>query len=118
MVCSGAPNPTCSYLNPSPGASGARCKLDGDCASGLCAGERTGQDPVCSELCFPSDRAPCAAGQRCAADLDHAGAYACFEEHAGGGCSQRPRTGGGAAELIWLGLALAARGYRRWRVIS
>jgi hypothetical protein len=79
----------CRYVPPSPGAPGARCETDGDCAGALCVASSFGGERTCSLLCQPDAAQACPSDFRCAPVQGSAGLNACFPVP--------PRTGGCAA---------------------
>jgi len=83
----------CRYDPPSPGAPGAPCESNGDCAGGLCAASTSGGARTCTVLCDATATAPCSAGFACAA-MEGSSATGCFPEGAAptpqaarGGCA-------------------------------
>ena len=84
----------CRHVAPSPGAEGAACASNTDCAGALCL------DGVCTQHCF-SDVLACPAHETCRAASD--GTDACFAA-ATGGCS----TSGGGPSLV-IALAVLAQ---------
>jgi hypothetical protein len=110
----------CAYDPPSPGALGAPCEANGDCAGGLCASSTSGGARTCALLCDATATTPCPASFACA-PMAGSSATGCFPQEApskalaaGGGCAiaSRERDEGAAAVLVWVGALVA----RRWRV--
>ncbi len=99
----------CRNPRPSPGAEGAACTTDGDCAGALCLAPSGGDDRVCTLRCF-SDLPgfTCPAAERCTAASDDG--EACFAPHDDGGC-HATRDGGGA--LVLGAVAMVMRRRRR-----
>lgn len=81
----------CRHPVPSPGALGASCEADADCASGECLNERA----ICSVRCVDS----CSTGFVC----EHLGGvdFYCVPEPARGGCAAIPAPSSGSLAL-WL----------------
>jgi MYXO-CTERM domain-containing protein len=99
----------CRNPVPSPGAEGAACSSNDDCAGALCLAPRDGEETVCTQRCF-SDLPgfTCPAAERCTTAED--GAEACFAPRDDAGC-RSTRDGGGA--LVLVALAAIARRRRR-----
>ena len=98
----------CRYAAPSPGAEGAACASDADCAGALCRAASEGGGTVCTQRCFRDvPGLPCPGDETCRAAAD--GQDACFAPAAGGGCQA---AGGepGLAVLLALALAQLLRG--------
>lgn len=100
----------CRNPLPSPGAEGAACATDGDCAGALCLAPRAGDDLVCTQRCFTDlPGFACPAAERCTTASD--GGEACFVPAKGDGC-RATRDGGGA---LVLGALVAVLRRRRAR---
>jgi hypothetical protein len=87
----------CRYDPPSPGALGAPCEANGDCAGDLCTTASFGGARTCSVLCVATAASPCAPGYACLA-TEGSGTTACVPVAAP------------AAFAVRGGCALAARG--------
>jgi hypothetical protein len=108
----------CRHPLPSPGAIGAACAGDTDCAGGLCAPERFGGPYLCTISCLPTAPAPCAAGYACADDPGQPGRSVCLPvPPSDDGCAVAPGAGptSGATSLLGGLLALLATAAARWR---
>ena len=100
----------CRHPLPSPGANGAGCVADDQCAGELCAAPAGFEDQVCTQRCF-SDLPgfDCPPGTQCGRDDD--GSESCFAKpDDDGGCSVTPDP---AWLLALLGLAQLLRGRGR-----
>lgn len=97
----------CRHAAPSPGAEGAPCASDADCAGGMCRSPQDGP-PVCTQRCFRDlpDLA-CPGAQTCRAASD--GAEACFAPDDSGGCNT---TGGTPGLLVLLVVAMGTSARR------
>ncbi len=97
MRCDG--DGSCQWASPVPGAPGAACGSDADCAGIHCAsaGER---DSTCAPRCFSDGALPCPDGFDCLPTAAGGGEEACFVAEPGGCCG----AGGGAgcAPLVLL----------------
>lgn len=95
----------CRHVAPSPGAEGAPCASDADCAGALCLAPAGDGDRVCTTRCF-SDLPgfTCPAGETCGA-TDEDG-EACFAPEDSGGCRT---TRGSPGMLALVMLALCAQ---------
>ncbi len=105
----------CRYAAPSPGALGAACEANGDCAGSLCAARSFGGARTCSTLCDATAASPCSTGFVCAA-IESATTTACFASatsaapSARGGCTLSRRPNGEPPYAIVVALfALAMR---------
>lgn len=97
----------CQYPPPSPGAVGAPCETDNDCAGQLCRTRSAGGPRTCTVMCSPDAPSPCGHGQACEATLAGTSAepeFACFASPARAGCAAAP----GAPEAGALGVAVVA----------
>ncbi len=105
MRCTaGSGGNVCGYALPSPGALGAHCLEDSDCAApgALCARPAPGQPQVCTALCFP-DPKPCPVGFECRRTLEHPSAAGCFRASVASGCSTGAARPASPPELWLLG---------------
>jgi hypothetical protein len=101
----------CRHAAPSPGAEGAPCASDADCAGTLCRAASDGGETVCTQRCF-SDLPgfTCPGTETCRAAAD--GMEACFAPADSGGC----RAASGQPGLLtllalgWLVQLLRGRG--------
>ncbi len=75
MTCVGG---RCAHRPPSPGALGAPCDRDGDCAGWLCAAAVPGGARRCAVACVPSAPRPCAPGFACVPSARRAGEPVCL----------------------------------------
>jgi hypothetical protein len=119
----------CRHPTPSPGAAGAPCGADGDCANASCLAPASGGPPVCAATCFPDLPGFCPSGDSCAAIAgSDAGASACFFAPVGFGGTTAPAetygssgcnaAGSGDFDAGLLALVLAALVQRRTRARS
>jgi hypothetical protein len=100
---------TCRHPAPSPGAEGAACASDADCAGGMCRAPDDGAAAVCTQRCFSDlPELACPGTETCRAADD--GGEACFAPTEGGGCST---TRGEPGLLLLLGLVQLLRGRGR-----
>jgi pimeloyl-ACP methyl ester carboxylesterase len=110
-------DPVCASL--APGALGASCEANGDCAGGSCVAGSFGGARTCSALCDATAASPCPIGFACAA-IDGSSATACFPSAAPapaaerGGCAIADGMHGeerekGVCAIVVLVAALAAR---------
>jgi hypothetical protein len=98
----------CRHAAPSPGAEGAPCASDTDCAGGMCRAPDDGTARVCTQRCFHDlPELACPGDDTCRAADD--GGDACFAAADGGGCS----TSGGQPGLLLLVLVQLLRGRGR-----
>jgi Trypsin len=73
----------CRHAAPSPGAEGAECGSDTDCAGALCRAPADGSTAVCTQACFRDlPGLACPAAETCRATAD--GNDACFGAPSGG----------------------------------
>jgi hypothetical protein len=86
MICDAG---SCRYALPSPGAIGAPCSRNADCAGALCAPEKFGGPYLCTIGCDPAVSAPCPAYYQCSAA---GGSAVCLPAppQPDGGCSAEP----------------------------
>ncbi len=92
---------------------GESCRVDADCAEGVC--RDLGSGMLCSATCIP-DVSNCRTGQVCADDFE--GSFVCQEDPKTGGCCSVAGTKRGP--LPWLGGVLFLLGLlilRRKRVL-
>lgn len=76
----------CRHAAPSPGAEGASCASDADCAGALCLAVSGGGERVCTTRCFTDlPGFTCPADETCRAADD--GGEACFAPDDDGGCN-------------------------------
>jgi hypothetical protein len=101
--------PRCVHRAPSPGAEGARCTSDADCAGALCLAVDGSSQHVCTTRCF-SDLPgfPCPGDETCRVAAD--GREACFAPAEDDGCTT---TRGSGWVLALVSLVFAARVLRR-----
>jgi hypothetical protein len=100
----------CRHPLPSPGAAGASCVKDDECAGEICVAPAGAESQVCTQRCF-SDLPgfDCPSGTECRPDDD--GSESCFAKaDDGGGCSAAPSP---AWMLGLLALAQLLRGRGR-----
>lgn len=107
MVCEDGAAPRCVWPEPTPGALGAACGLDGDCRSGIC------EDGLCVEPCDQVAGGVCPAPLVCrpGATVEE---DVCGPELTGdGGCGCRAGGQGSRGGALVLALAVAAALRRR-----
>ena len=102
----------CRHPAPSPGADGAPCANDADCAGALCLAAAMGGEQTCTSRCF-SDLPgfACEGGTTCGEAAD--GSEACFAPEDRGGCNSMRGTRGLFALAILALCAQALRGRGR-----
>jgi hypothetical protein len=96
--------PRCVHEAPSPGAEGARCASDSECAGSLCLAPAGDSHAVCTQRCF-SDLPgfPCPGDETCRDATG--GGEACFAVADDGGC-RATRGNGFALALLSLGFVV------------
>lgn len=108
MRCTaGSGGDVCPYELPSPGALGAHCRQDRDCAApgASCARPAQEQQSVCTALCFYDPRS-CPDGFQCRRIPDHASAAGCFRTAVASGCAMRRAGPASQPELVLVSAVL------------
>jgi hypothetical protein len=99
----------CRPIGPGPGALGAPCKTDGDCASSLCTKPTDRLQKMCSLQCFAENDIKCPMEYQCGTDGLHTGRKACFPTRKIG-CAVSSEYGTPGSSEIWVVLiALSVR---------
>jgi uncharacterized protein (TIGR03382 family) len=92
-----AGSPLCRHPLPSPGAQGAGCQVDSDCATGTCLAPATGGASVCTSACVSDVPGFCQGGSSCLPAAGDAGLSGCFAPSPPAPPSRPPGAHGGCA---------------------
>ncbi|HEX5752117.1 MAG TPA: S1 family peptidase [Archangium sp.] len=99
----------CVHAAPSPGALGARCGHDAQCASGWCARREQAPEGTCTRHCSPEDATSCPAGFSCQEEDFGQARFELCRAAGPGGCAAHGTTSPGGLALALLSLVRVTR---------